>query len=157
MGGGGAVPENLEERNMTWIEIPKSSLERKADKLLGITKEKKKKRARKLSKIPSMTYGEYMGSAYWRKRKQHYFSKHGRKCAVCGKKWGTTLHHTFYDYKSFGSEPDDHFTPLCGQHHKEYHEIHGTQKDMRESTKKYVIHARQMYIFEEESIWIKSL
>lgn len=138
-----------------WVTTINSVTNSFVNKKQYISKKKKNKKKRAHGK--KISYHEYMKSTAWRKRKNIYFSKHIKACAVCGKKWGTTLHHTFYDYKSFGSEPDDHFTPLCGQHHKEYHEIHGTQKDMRESTKKYVIHARQMYIFEEESSWIKSL
>jgi D-glycerate 3-kinase len=28
-----------------------------------------------------MTYRDYMGSAYWKKRKMEYFQAHGKKCA----------------------------------------------------------------------------
>lgn len=104
-----------------------------------------------------MSYSLYMGSALWKKRKNDYFGKHGKSCAVCGKKKGTTLHHTFYNKSTYGYEPDTDLVPLCGQHHHEYHETHGVQKDMRESTKKYIEHARQILNFDTESNWIKSL
>lgn len=104
-----------------------------------------------------MSYKLYMGSAYWIRRKNKYFSKHGKACAVCGKKYGTTLHHAKYDNNLYGREPDEHLYPLCGKHHHEYHEIHGTQQDMIKSTQRYIEHARQMYSFEEESSWISNL
>jgi len=60
-----------------------------------------------------MSYHEYMGSAYWKNVKTSYFGKHGKACAVCGKKAGTTLHHAKYDNKLYGKEPDEHLYPLA--------------------------------------------
>jgi hypothetical protein len=105
-------------------------------------KKKPKRGKRSKRKIPQMTYHMYMGSAYWRRRKGQYFNKHGKRCAVCEKRRGVTLHHTFYDKKLYGTEPDSHFVALCGKHHAEFHQHHQLCKDMREATANYVKTAR---------------
>ena len=108
-------------------------------------KKKGKNKVKKCkNKIPFMSYRMYMCSAYWKKRKSEYFSKHGKKCAVCDKKAGVTLHHKKYDNRLNGKEPDDHFVALCGKHHHEFHENHKLSTDMRKDTDLYVFTARQV-------------
>lgn len=84
-----------------------------------------------------MTYRMYMGSAYWKRRKQVYFSRHGKQCAVCGEKQGVTLHHKRYDV-SYGDEPDDALVALCPFHHQEFHETHPLKENMQEDSDRYV-------------------
>lgn len=91
-----------------------------------------------------MTYRMYMGSAYWKKRKNDYFGKHGKQCAVCGKKNGVTLHHKKYDNKLNGKEPDDFFVALCPFHHHEFHQNHKLAQNMSEETDLYVHTMRQV-------------
>lgn len=119
-------------------------LEAKANKLLKEKKVRRGKRKKNKRKIPFMTYRMYMGSAYWKKRKNDYFGKYGKKCAVCGKKYGVTLHHKIYDNKLNGREPDDHFVALCGLHHHEFHTNHKLAQNMKEETDLYVLTMKQM-------------
>lgn len=91
-----------------------------------------------------------MGSAYWKKRKQTYFSKHGKKCAVCEKKYGVTLHHVKYVKGIYGKEPDENLVPLCGKHHHEFHEHHETKSDMKKETYLFIEHTRQVLEFERD-------
>ena len=91
-----------------------------------------------------MTYRQYMGSAYWKKRKNDYFGKHGKQCAVCGKKNGVTLHHKKYDNKLNGKEPDDFFVALCPRHHHEFHTNHELAKNMVNETDMYVHTMKQV-------------
>jgi hypothetical protein len=116
-----------------------------------------KVKTKKLKRIPRMTYRLYMGSAYWRKRKQQYFSKHGRKCSICGVKKGTTLHHTKYEPMLYGIEPEFMLVLLCQKHHHEYHEAHGVHQDMMETTKHYLIHAQSHNKYEKETEWINHI
>lgn len=90
-----------------------------------------------------MTYRGYMKSAYWKKRKRDYFGKYGKKCAVCEKKYGVTLHHKKYTAK-FGEELDEDLIPLCPKHHHEFHQHHPLSKNMSSLTDSYVETARQM-------------
>ena len=96
-------------------------------------------------KIPQMTYHQYLKSKYWRKRKNDYFGKFGKKCAVCSKKYGVTLHHKKYDNTLNGKEPDDFFVALCPKHHWEFHENHELTANMAEETDMYVQTARQLF------------
>ena len=86
----------------------------------------------------------YIGSAYWKKRKQDYFKKFGKKCAVCGKVEGVTLHHKKYDNKLNGKEPDDFFVALCKYHHHEFHQNHELKKNMVGDTDNYVYTMKQV-------------
>lgn len=129
------------------VEIPKShhrKLEAKANRLLKIKKIRRGKRKKHKTKIPYMTYRMYMGSAYWKKRKNDYFGKYGKKCAVCGKKSGVTLHHKIYDNKLNGKEPDENFVALCGLHHHEFHLNHELKSNMQEETDLYVATMKQV-------------
>jgi hypothetical protein len=95
-------------------------------------------------KIPSMSYRMYIGSAYWKKRKNEYFKKFGKKCAVCGEVDGVTLHHKKYDNKLNGKEPDDFFVALCKYHHYEFHQNHELKQNMTKATDTYVFTMKQL-------------
>jgi hypothetical protein len=134
------------------VEIPQKQhfrrTEQQANSLLKKTKARRRgKRRKHKRKIPKMTYHQYMGSAYWKKRKNDYFGAHGKKCAVCGQRYGVTLHHKVYDSRVFGKEPDDHLVPLCQEHHHEFHKHHRLRRDMQKATDLYVSHAKQYDVF----------
>lgn len=126
----------------------KRNKEAKANRILKATKTRRGKRKKHKRKIPQMTYRQYMGSAYWKKRKNDYFGKHGKKCAVCSQKAGVTLHHKVYDHKVYGKEPDDHLVPLCAHHHHEFHSLFSVKSNMVKDTDLYIAHMRQYTEFE---------
>jgi len=116
-------------------------LEAKANKLLKTKKTRRGKKTKNKRKIPKMSYKLYMGSAYWKKRKLLYWNKFGKKCAICQKKEGVTLHHKRYDVK-YGEEPDDSLVALCPFHHHEFHLNHQLKSNMVKDTDKYVEEAK---------------
>lgn len=131
-------------------------LEAKANNLLKEKKVRRGNRKKHKRKIPTMTYQQYMGSAYWKKRKNDYFGKHGKKCAVCGVKTGVTLHHKKYDNKLNGKEPDDFFVALCPRHHHEFHQNFPLQKNMTKDTDDYVSISKQLIVSGVDDLsWIK--
>lgn len=108
----------------------------------------------KNKKPPRMSYRLYMGSAYWKRRKQLYFSQNGKRCAVCGQKAGVTLHHNRYDV-TYGDEPDDALTPLCPRHHQQFHENHKLVENMSQETTEYVQTMRQLHASEIDDLsWV---
>ena len=130
------------------VEIPKKThvrgIEQKANSLLKRHKPRRRgKRNKHKRKIPKMTYRQYMGSGYWKKRKNDYFGAHGKKCAVCSKRWGVTLHHKVYDSSVYGREPDEHLVALCPTHHQEFHDHHRLKGNMKKESELFVAHARQ--------------
>ena len=131
-----------------------NKLDRLADGLLGLNKKKKRKNKKRKSTVPKMGYWAYMKSNYWTARKRRYFNKHGKRCAVCEKRWGVTLHHKVYDNTLYGKEPDAHLVALCRKHHHEFHEHHETKGNMNKETTIYVAHARQMESFNDDLSWI---
>ncbi|CCD89864.1 protein of unknown function [Bradyrhizobium sp. ORS 285] len=96
------------------------------------------------SKIPTQ-YKAYIKSVFWSERRERYFRKHGKRCAVCRTTEGINLHHKVYG--NYGSEPDADLMPLCGRHHIGFHTQHGVKRDMRADTAEYVHGAA----FEEEA------
>lgn len=111
---------------------------------------------KRAKKIPSMTYRMYIGSAYWKKRKLDYFKRHGKKCAVCGKVDGVTLHHKKYDNRLNGKEPDSFFVALCQYHHHEFHLNHELKKNMSKDTDSYVYTMKQVVATGIDDLsWIK--
>jgi hypothetical protein len=108
---------------------------------------KKKPRRPKKKKIklpPKMTYRQYMGSAYWIKRKCDYFQAHGgKRCAICGQKAGVTLHHKRYNVH-FGAEPDDALVMLCPRHHHKFHDNIQLKTNMTKESDLFVTTVRQL-------------
>lgn len=129
----------------TIVPIPNKThirhLEAKANRILKPTKTRRGKRKKHKRKVPNMNYKQYMGSAYWKKRKLLYWSKYGKNCEICGKKEGVTLHHKRYDVK-FGEEPNNSLVALCQFHHHEFHINNELKRNMESSTDKYVHEAR---------------
>jgi hypothetical protein len=118
--------------------------EARANRLLKKKKIRRGIKKKHKQKIPKMTYKQYMGSAYWKKRKLLYWSKNGKLCAICESKFGVTLHHKKYDNALNGKEPDDFFVALCPKHHHEFHQNHELAKDMMQSTDLYVETMKQV-------------
>lgn len=136
----------LDDKWFKPVEIPKKQHSRKIESVTNKTLKKKKvRRGRKKRGIPLMRYKDYMGSSYWKRRKDKYWSKYGKKCAVCGKKKGTTLHHKIYNHKLYGREPDHHLVALCARHHGEFHREFKTKANMEKETKEYIQTAKQLH------------
>ena len=128
------------------------SLEASANRLLKVNKTRRGKKTKNKRKIPNMTYKQYMGSAYWKKRKLLYWNKNEKKCFICEKKEGTTLHHKRYNVK-YGDEPDDAFVALCRFHHHTFHLNYQLKADMTKDTDTYLKEAKQTYLqFKETNL-----
>jgi hypothetical protein len=104
---------------------------------------KPQKKGRKHSRVPRQ-YKVYIKSKYWERRKNRYYQKYGRRCAVCKSTKFIDLHHIVYG--GYGNEPDQNLIPLCKDHHTAFHAQHGVARDMKESTACF-IHGQA---FEEE-------
>jgi len=127
-------------------------LESKANRLLKVKKTRRGKKTKNKRKIPNMSYRQYMGSAYWKKRKLVYWSKHGKGCEICGETIGTTLHHKRYNVK-YGDEPDDSLVNLCQFHHYGFHESFKLKTNMVKDTNLYVKEAKTTHIqFKDSSL-----
>jgi len=120
-------------------------LESQANRLLKVNKTRRGKKIKNKRKIPNMTYKQYMGSAYWKKRKLLYWNKNEKKCFICGKKDGATLHHKRYDVK-YGDEPDDALVALCQFHHHMFHQTYQLKTNMTKDTDIYLKEARQTHL-----------
>ena len=82
-------------------------------------------------KVPPMSYGTYITSAYWKARKIRYYHKYGKQCGICNSTEKIHLHHIVYD--KFGKEPDENLIALCALHHNEYHRLYGVKKNNKET------------------------
>lgn len=140
-----------QKRRTHWRQI-----EANANDLLTGKKTRRGKRLKHKRKIPKMTYRSYMKSRYWKKRKNDYFGKFGKRCEVCGKRAGVTLHHKKYDPELYGKEPDDFFVALCEYHHNEFHTNHLTSSDMTTETDLYVATAKQIEQFDKDIGWLSN-
>jgi len=120
-------------------------LEASANRLLKAKKTRRGKKTRNKRKIPNMTYKQYMGSAYWKKRKLLYWNKNEKRCFICSKKEGTTLHHKRYDVK-YGDEPNDALVALCQFHHHMFHQTYQLKTNMTKDTDTYLKEARQTHL-----------
>lgn len=99
----------------------------------------------KISKISArkpittkFTYKKYINGSIWEKRKNLYYQTYKKKCKKCGSHEYVCLHHMYYDSKMDGKEPDNILVPLCLKHHKEFHKIYGTHKDMVSMTLEFI-------------------
>lgn len=143
-----------------WFKPPKENvrkLEAKANHYLKRKKVRRGKRKKHKRKIPIMSYRVYIKSSYWRQRKNSYFGKFGKRCAVCGQKEGVTLHHKRYKIHEFGKEPDDALVALCPHHHQAYHDHFGVQSNMTATTDLFVQHERQAHQFEQATAWLSNI
>lgn len=131
------------------IEIPKEHTRKSEANASKLLKKKRKKTRRgghkkKRRKPPKMSYRTYITSAYWINRKNAYYGKYGKKCAVCGENKYVQLHHKRYDVQ-FGQEPDNALVALCRKHHKEFHDNFDLKKSMHKDTNDYIQTAKQLH------------
>jgi hypothetical protein len=80
-------------------------------------------------------YREYITSWLWTKRKEAYYAKHAKECAIC-KSPHVDLNHIYYG--NYGFERDEDLIPLCRPHHEALHRKIGVQKDMRYATADFI-------------------
>jgi hypothetical protein len=64
-------------------------------------------------------YGWYLGSAFWRERREHILQRANHTCEKCGKRPATEVHHLTY-LRVFNEVPSD-LLALCRQCHAEIH------------------------------------
>jgi hypothetical protein len=69
-----------------------------------------------------MSYQAYINSPIWRKKVEEYFSRHRRRCWLCGTTDKIQLHHQTYE--NMGREEDSDLLPVCETHHRAIHEYH---------------------------------
>lgn len=119
-------------------------LEQRANNLLKKTKTRRGKRKKHKPNPPLMNYRQYIRSSLWRKRKNDYYGKYGKKCAVCRSTERVALHHKVYDQKKFGYEPDEHLVALCQVHHQDFHDDNQLSSNMVNSTDTFVEEKRQL-------------
>lgn len=92
---------------------------------------KKEKKGAKHSK-----YTTYINSKVWERRRNDFWKKHSRRCAVCDTAKFIHLHHM--DYSSMGNEPDEHLVALCKEHHAQYHKENGVSRHMIRTTHAFI-------------------
>jgi hypothetical protein len=98
--------------------------------------EREAKLSRPVNNAELVEHKAYINSGYWEARKELYFERHPRECAVCGSPY-VDLHHKFYG--DYGQEPDSDLIPLCRRDHEAFHlSIGGSRKDMRAATDTFV-------------------
>jgi hypothetical protein len=64
-------------------------------------------------------YHWYLGSAFWRERREHVLQRANRMCEKCGKRAATEVHHLTY-IRVFQELPSD-LLAVCRQCHAEIH------------------------------------
>ena len=64
-------------------------------------------------------YQAYLGSEWWKKRRQRALERAGFRCEECGNP-GLEVHHLNYDH--LGDERDEDLRVMCGCAHKQTHE-----------------------------------
>lgn len=84
-----------------------------------------------------LTYREYIHSPLWEGRKNLYYQKHGKRCAICRSPERVQLHHMVYTAFN-GTEPDQNLIAFCDMHHADFHAKHGSSGNMMEDTLVYV-------------------
>jgi hypothetical protein len=68
---------------------------------------------------PFAAYGWYLGSAFWRERREHILNRANYTCEKCGNRPATEVHHLTY-VRVFNELPSD-LVALCKQCHAEIH------------------------------------
>lgn len=96
----------------------------------------KRRRAERRSKGHRTSYETYINSKDWERRRNAFWQTHPRRCAVCDTGLRIHLHHM--SYRKIGAEPDEHLIPLCQAHHRRYHELNGSQRDMIQATMAFI-------------------
>ena len=86
------------------------------------------------------SHKDYLMSDLWTQRKNTYFSKYGRFCAVCRSPFNVDLHHK--SYNRVRAELDLDLIPLCRNHHDLFHKtgrhVRETDEWVKEQQRHYV-------------------
>jgi len=106
-------------------------------------KQKRKERAYK-NRVPKK-YKVYIKSKYWTERKNQYYRKFGRKCAVCFSSKYIDLHHMVYG--NYGFERDEFLVPLCREHHGAFHAEVGVKQNMLAETHTFIQEQQELLEF----------
>lgn len=116
----------------------------------GIERRAKRKHKRKPKKqkttFVTTKYKEYIKSGAWMKRKEQYFKKFGKECAICKSPYRIGLHHI--SYRHVGRELDEELVALCWTHHSAYHDQEGVKRD-NSSTHTFIEEERQVLELKE--------
>lgn len=127
------------DKAFIYSTVKKGYLSNKSIKYLNrILRSSKVNKPRVNKRNKTSKYRTYIESPLWENRKNEYYKNHLKKCNRCGSCRYVSLHHMYYDYNTFGTEPDDILVPLCSSCHKEYHRIYGTKKDMIATTMSFI-------------------
>jgi hypothetical protein len=100
------------------------------------------KKNRQYKRCPKR-YEVYLRSHWWEERKNKYYQKNGRKCAICGQTEYIHLHHIYYG--DYGNEPDEQLVAFCKYHHDLFHKRYGTgTNDFRLQTSEFIIDEHEL-------------
>lgn len=106
-----------------------------------IEKAEKKKKPKERIREKPRSYETYINSKVWEKRRNKYWKEHKRICRACGSKNFIQLHHGIYGVFD-GSEKDVQLFPLCIQCHRDFHNEHGSKRDMMKETELFILKAK---------------
>lgn len=80
---------------------------------------KGKRQGRKATRHPSLPYGEYLLTKWWRNRRLERIRVAGWQCEECGEKRALQVHHLHY--RSLWREKDKDLQVLCRECHEGKH------------------------------------
>lgn len=73
--------------------------------------------------VEPLSLDDYYASDVWRRRRDLYFERHPKDCALGSRHPGVVqLHHNTYE-RIGGNELDSDLTPLCRPCHAKYHDV----------------------------------
>lgn len=81
-------------------------------------------------------YDIYIKSPEWREKRRDVFKKQWKSCRRCWWKTRLDVHHG--SYEKIWSEPMKHLFVLCRSCHKQFHEEHGTKRNMMKNTISFI-------------------
>jgi len=90
---------------------------------LGQSKKKKKelKKRRKIQKLASLPYSQYLKTNHWKNKRKEAYLFYGGYCFVCEATTKINTHHT--TYKNKGDEPMEELCLLCEECHGDLHKL----------------------------------
>lgn len=109
-----------------------------AEKILDKKERKKLKRVYKRIRQKPRSYGSYIKSKIWERRKNQYWKNHKKTCSACDSSSYIELHHAIYSGFD-GTEKDSHLFPLCKNCHKDFHNEYGSKANMLNDTKIFIL------------------
>jgi len=111
--------------------------------VVGIHKKvkKPKKEKKRKTRIIPVSYETYIKSNVWINRRNEYWKRHKKVCAVCLSTIFVELHHAKYSEYN-GKDKDNHLFPLCKSCHLEFHQEYGSSGDMLQDTKFFILSKR---------------